>query len=148
VRAVTLIWPPPNRKIGTLDALALTGVLGLLVARFVPLARLPFWGCAMRETTGYPCPGCGLTRVAQGVSNLDVAAAWSANPLGTVVALAFVGAIGLSVLHLVFALPMPKLVLTQRERKTAGIAVVALVLVNYAWMLLAVAFPEAWVTVR
>jgi hypothetical protein len=148
VRAVTLIWPPPNRKIGTLDALALTGVLGLLVARFVPLARLPFWGCAMRETTGYPCPGCGLTRVAQGVAHLDLASAWSANPLGTVAALLFVAAIGLSLLHLAFALPMPKLVLTPRERTRVGVVGVAAVLVNYGWMLLTVAFPELWVTVR
>jgi len=65
---MTLDWTPRERRFLLLHALGLAGVMGLLVARFIPLARLPFWRCALREHTGWPCPGCGLTRAAEGLS--------------------------------------------------------------------------------
>ncbi len=131
-----LHWPPPNRTIGAVDALAITGLIGLLVARFVPVARLPFWGCAMREMTGWPCPGCGLTRVADHMSHFNVAGAWEANPLGTVAAGLFMGAIVLSFLHLAFRMPLPKVDLWPRDRTVIRIALIALAAVNYGWILI------------
>jgi hypothetical protein len=139
---VQLTWPRPNRSLGFVDALALTGLLGFLVARFIPVAKLPFWGCTLRSTTGWPCPGCGLTRVAEGIARGELLAAWEANPLATVAALGFVVAITLSALHLVFALPLPQLRLEAREASWARRAVVALVVVNYAWVVLRVRFPD------
>jgi len=118
------------------DALALTGLVGLLVARFVPLARLPFWGCTLREVTGVPCPGCGLTRVAINVSRFDLPAAWSANPLGTIVALLFVAAIVASLLHLLFKVPVPQVQLSSGERSGLRVLLVVAVLVNYGWVVL------------
>ena len=60
---VQVSWPPRNRSIGPLDVLGIVGLGGLLVARFIPVARLiPFWGCGFRRITGFPCPGCGLSR--------------------------------------------------------------------------------------
>jgi len=39
-----LSWPPKNRTVGPFDVLGLVGLGGLLVARFIPVARLiPFW---------------------------------------------------------------------------------------------------------
>ncbi len=137
-----LTWPGPNRTIGTVDALAIIGLVGLLVARFIPVARLPFWGCTLRETTGWPCLGCGLTRVADHMSHFNVAGAWEANPLGTVAAGLFMVAIVLSFLHLAFKLPLPKLELSPRDRTVIRAALVVLVLVNYGWVVLKAKFPE------
>jgi len=138
---VTVSWPKPNRAIGFIEALALTGLTGLLIARFVPVARLPFWGCALRQHTGWPCPGCGLTRVADRIAHFNVAGAWDANPLGTVVALLFVLAILLSALHLLFKMPLPNLVPSQREALGLRIAVAGSVLVNYGYIILKTKFP-------
>jgi len=132
---LTIVWPKPNRDVGFIDAVALTGLCGLLVARFVPVARLPFWGCALRQHTGWPCPGCGLTRAAEGVAHLHLAAAWAANPLGAVAALAFAAAIVVSVLHLALKMPLPHFVPTQREARAFRLALAAVVVVNYAYII-------------
>lgn len=137
-----LTWPAPNRRFGLIDALAVTGVVGLLVARFIPVARLPFWGCVLRERTGWPCFGCGLTRVADRMSHFNFAGAWEANPLGMVAAALFMGCIALSVVHLLFKVPLPQVTLTDREKTWARATVVTLVLVNYVWLVLKMRFPE------
>ena len=136
-----LVWPKANREIGFVDALALTGLCGLLVARFVPVARLPFWGCVLRQRTGWPCPGCGLTRAAEGVAHLHFAAAWAANPLGAVAAFAFAAAIVVSILHLGLKMPLPNLVPTQREARALRLALAAVVVINYAYVILKAKFP-------
>ena len=134
-------WPKPNREVGFVDALALTGLCGLLVARFLPVARLPFWGCALRQHTGWPCPGCGLTRAAEGVAHLHLAAAWAANPLGTVAALAFAAAIVVSLLHLALKMPLPHLVPTRREARALRYGLAVSVVINYAYLILKAKFP-------
>jgi len=138
---VRLTWPQPNREIGVVDALGITGLCGLLVARFVPIARLPFWGCVLREQFGWPCLGCGLTRVADRVSHFNFAGAWDANPLGTVAAELFVAALAATVVHLAFKVPLPELELTPREWWYVRIALGAVVLVNYAWVVVSYRYP-------
>jgi hypothetical protein len=139
---VRIEWPVANRRLGALDALAVTGLIGLLVARFVPVAQLPFWGCAFREMTGWPCPGCGLTRAAERISHLNFAGAWDANPLGTMAAVGFMAAIVLSALHLAFRVPLPSVRLTASER-TAGFVVLAVaVALNWSWVAVKTRFPE------
>ena len=60
-----LVIPERNRSFGPVDAMALIGVVGFSIARWIPIATLvPFWGCGIRKMTGVPCPGCGLTRAA------------------------------------------------------------------------------------
>lgn len=135
-------WPAPNRKFGFLDALALTGLTGLLVARFIPVAKLPFWGCALREMTGWPCLGCGLTRVADRMSHFNFVGAWEANPLGTFAAGLFMLAIVLSFLHLVFKLPLPRFELSEREKTGMRVGVVVLVVMNWGWLVLKYRFAE------
>jgi hypothetical protein len=106
--AVYLHFPPRNRSFGTVDAFAIIGLVGLSIARWVPIATLiPFWGCGFRKLTGVPCPGCGLTRVADRVAHLNVLGALKANPLGTVAALFFAACIVASVAHLAFAAASP-----------------------------------------
>jgi hypothetical protein len=124
------------------DALGAAGFVGFLVARFVPVARLPFWGCSFRKMTGWPCPGCGLTRVADRMSHFNFVGAWQANPLGAVAAGLFMLAIVASSLHLAFRLPMPEVDFTRRERATFRVAGVVALVVNYAYVIVATKFPE------
>ncbi len=112
--------------------------MGLLVARFVPVARLiPFWGCSFREMTGYPCPGCGLTRAADRFAHFHWLGAIKANPLGTVAAFFFAACVVASFVHLVFRVPIPEIVLDDREwrrmRWVVGLSAVA----NYAFVIVA-----------
>jgi hypothetical protein len=139
---VKVTLPKPNRTPGFTDALGLVGLVGLLIARYIPVAKLiPFWGCALRETTGWPCLGCGLTRVADRVAHFNFAGAWDANPLGTVAALFFALMVVVTVLHLVFAMPVPQLELSPTEWHRVRIGLAALVLLNYAWVVVKAKFP-------
>jgi hypothetical protein len=136
-----LHWPKPNRTFAFFDVLGLFGALGFLVARFVPVARLPFWGCALRHTTGWPCPSCGLTRVADRLAHGNFAGAWDANPLGTVAALLLAAVTLVSILHLAFKAPIPEVELSKREAFLLRAAIVLLVVVNYAYVIVKAKFP-------
>ncbi len=134
--------PPPNRTPGLVDYLGLAGLMGLLVARYIPVAKLlPFWGCVLRERTGWPCLGCGLTRVADRVAHFNISGAFAVNPLGTVAALLFALAAVVMVLHLVFKMPVPEVYLSPREWTYVKIALPLLILVNYAYVVVATRFP-------
>lgn len=133
-----LVLHPRNRSFGSLDAIALIGVVGFAIARWVPIARLiPFWGCGFRKVTGIPCPGCGLTRVADRFAHLNVIGALKANPLGTVAAALFAVAIVGSLAHLVFRARVPELVLDDREWKWVRWGALFLFVANYAWVVFA-----------
>ena len=136
--AVQLVIPARNRTFGALDAIALIGIIGFAIARWIPIARLiPFWGCGVRKMTGIPCPGCGLTRVADRFAHFNFVGALKANPLGTVAAALFVVAIIGSVLHLAFKVPVPELVMNDVEWKRARWAALFLFAANYAWVVFA-----------
>jgi hypothetical protein len=137
---VTLRWLPGTRRFDWLHALGLAGLLGLLAARFLPLERLPFLRCALREHTGWPCPGCGLTRVAVRVAHGDIAGALDANPLGTVAALGFAACTLLAALQLLFALPLPLVRLTDTQARRTRLAVFSALAVNYALVVVRVRF--------
>lgn len=135
--------PKPNRTPGTVDVLGLVGLAGLLVARYIPIAKIiPFWGCTLRETTGWPCLGCGLTRVADRVAHLNIAGAWDANPLGTVAALGFALMVVVAVLHMAFAMPVPRVELSPLEWHWLRLVLIVLVVVNYAWVVVKTRFPH------
>ena len=130
--------PARNRSFGPLDALALIGVVGFAIARWIPVARLiPFWGCGFRKMTGIPCPGCGLTRVADRFAHFNVLGALKANPLGTVAASLFAIAIVYSALHLIFRVPVPEFVLDQKEWRRVRWGMVAIFALNYVWVVFA-----------
>ncbi len=133
-----LVIPQRNRIFGPLDAIALIGVVGFAVARWIPIATIiPFWGCGFRKVTGIPCPGCGLTRVADRFAHLNVLGAFKANPLGTVAAALFAGAIVTSVIHLAFRVPVPELVLEEKEWARVRWASLFLFAANYAFVIFA-----------
>lgn len=136
-----LTWPAPNRNFGVLDALGIVGAVGLLVARFVPIARLPFWGCGLRERYGWPCLGCGLTRAADHVSHLRLDDAFAANPLGALCAVLFAGCAVLTVLHLGFGVPVPSIDVSRREAVALRALVAFALVANYAFVVLQTRFP-------
>lgn len=138
-----LTWPPPNRSAGMLDGLGLMGLVGLVIARFIPVARwVPFWGCSLRRATGWPCPGCGLTRAADRFAHGDFHGALDANPLGTVAAAVLAVLAVWTVLHLAFKVPTPDLTLTAREGRWARNAAILLALLNYAYVVVRTRHPE------
>jgi len=137
---VTLHWLPRTRRFDFLHALGLAGLLGLLAARFLPLQQLPFLRCALRAHTGWPCPGCGLTRVAVRVAHGDIAGALDANPLGTVAALCFAACTVLAALQLLFRLPIPVVQLSAPEARRVRLAVFSALAVNYAVVVVRVRF--------
>jgi hypothetical protein len=132
---MTLHWTPRERSFTLLHALGLAGVSGLLVARFVPVARLPFWHCVFREHTGWPCPGCGLTRAADGLAHLRFGFAFESNPLGALVGCLLTAAAVLGLVQWLFRLPLPLPRLSAGEARAGRAAVVAAVLANYAFVI-------------
>jgi len=136
-----LTWSARHRQFGFLDALGVTGLVGLLVARFIPVAKLPFWHCEFRRLTGLPCPGCGLTRVADRFAHGNLAGAFDANPLGTVLAFLFAAAACVAFVHLVFAAPMPQVSLSEREARTVRWAILWVAILNYSVMLARALYP-------
>ncbi|MBI3181792.1 MAG: DUF2752 domain-containing protein [Myxococcales bacterium] len=135
-----LRWPAPNRSFGFLDALGVTGAVAFLVARFVPVDRIPFWGCALRKATGWPCLGCGLTRAFQRLARGEVLGALDANPLGALCAAALFGISLLALLHLAFRLPVPELSLEPRQARRVRIGLGVALALNYAFVLLRTRF--------
>src|SRR3954468_6835304 len=131
-----IAWPQPNRKFGTLDAMGLVGLVGLLVARFIPIAKLiPFWGCAFRTLTGWPCPGCGLTRAADRFAHFNFFGAFKANPMGTVAAAVFALAVAWSLLHLAFKVPTPEVNLSEQDWTRLRNVAIAVFVLNYAFVI-------------
>lgn len=137
-----IVWTPAERELGSVDLLGLTGLVGLLVARFIPVARLlPFWGCIFRKVTGWPCLGCGLTRAADHAAHLHFARAWHANPLGTLGAIGFALLAVLTVVHLAFGVRVPVPELDERDWRWARVVLVLAVLVNYAYVVMQTRYP-------
>lgn len=114
------------------------GLFGFLVARYVPLATLiPFWGCGFRKLTGIPCPGCGLTRVAERLAHFQFWSAFTINPLGTIAGVCFAVAIIASIVQRAFGISLPELVLTDAEWRRVRWGAIFLFVVNYAWVITA-----------
>jgi hypothetical protein len=70
--------------------LGLLAAAGLVLTRFLDPERLGFTICMMKAATGLPCPTCGGTRALHHLAHLDLARAWSMNPLVTAGLLAVV----------------------------------------------------------
>jgi hypothetical protein len=139
---VKLSFTAPARGFGLLDALGVLGLVGLLVARFLPVARLPFWRCALRQLTGWPCPGCGLTRAADHLAHGRALAALEANPMGAVAGVLFALLALYALVHFVTPLPQPVLELTRRESFGVRVALLLLLVLNYAFVVVRTRFPH------
>jgi hypothetical protein len=89
---VIRVHRPARPTLGLPEIYGFIGLGLLITARFVPLARLPFWGCSMRKATGIPCLSCGMTRSFDWFMQGRLLDSLAINPLGF--ALALLSAIG------------------------------------------------------
>ena len=133
---MTLDWTPRERRFTVLHALGLSGVMGLLVARFVPVARLPFWHCVLPRAHRLALP---RMRPDPRRRRARPPRAWgppsSSNPLGALVGCLLAGAALLGLLQWVFRLSLPVPRLSFAEARAGRAAVVAAVLANYAFVI-------------
>lgn len=126
---------PPAVQLGLLwgaaavsaAALALLGprLLGKLLAALPP--------CPAKAIAGVPCPACGSGRASVALASFDLPAAFAANPLFTLGALAF-GAGGLVALALALSGRGVREPRTLPFAAKAGL--VLAVAANWAWLLL------------
>ncbi len=65
--------------------------------------------CTFRSLTGIPCPTCGTTRTALALLDLDLATAFSVNPLAAAVGIVFVVGGALALPWLLVSSRLPKL---------------------------------------
>ena len=132
---MVLTWTPRERRFGFLHALGVAGVSALLVARFVPVARLPFWHCVFREHTGWPCPACGLTRALDGLAHGRFGFAFASNPLGALGGCLLAAAALVAVVQYAFRLSLPMPVPSAREARVGRLGLLLAVLANYAFVI-------------
>jgi Protein of unknown function (DUF2752) len=127
---VILSWERTAR-FGHPEVFALIGLLSFLVARFVPVLGLPFL-CPLRGLAGIPCATCGMTHAFVHLAHGEAALAVAASPLGALLAAAAWAYAALDLARAALGAPLP--VPTPRALRAATAAGVALLLVNWAWL--------------
>jgi hypothetical protein len=89
--------------------------------------------CAMKRTTGVPCPGCRGTRAAFAMGQGDLLAALTFNPLATA---ALLGVAGWAVMRFGFGRRV-RINWGRRWRTALGVALTAAVLLNWVYVIYA-----------
>ena len=108
-------------------------VLGLALVRFMPDLVLRLAHCPLRDLTGLPCPTCGGTHATVALAHGRWAEAFKANPLVAGSLLLFCGWLAAGVVATVSPGLRRHLLLSDREKKTARILTVFLVLAAWIW---------------
>jgi len=128
-----VIWRPAtrdDRRVAALWAVC----AGLAVAlRPIWLAAVPFLpGCPWHRLTGIACPGCGTTRAALRLLDLDLSGSFAMNPLACAAAVCFLagGIAAPAWLALGGAVPEP----APGPKWGWGIAAAAGLGLNWAWL--------------
>jgi hypothetical protein len=123
----------PRGRLGIPEAFALVAAASFLAARFLPV--LAFHSeCPFRALTGLPCASCGMTHAFVALARGDAAAAWSASPLGALLAGgAWLYAV-LDLLRVATGLPWPRL--PEKAWRTMAVGIVCAAAINWGWMLL------------
>ena len=118
-------------RFGHAEVFAAIGLLSFLVARFLPVLSLPFV-CPLRGLAGIPCATCGMTHAFVHLAHGELSRALAASPLGVLLAAAAwtFAALDLARAALGAPLPVPSL----RATRAATALGVALLLANWAWL--------------
>ncbi len=85
IGGTTMEWTPVRKAL--LKTYGGIFTVGLLYYFFIQLTGLSI-PCYLYQFTGFLCPGCGLTRMANALIGLDIGKAFSYHPVG-VIALPF-----------------------------------------------------------
>lgn len=109
--------------------------ISAVILRPIWIAIAPHLGsCTFRNLTGIPCPSCGTTRTALALLNLELGSALAVNPLGALVAVAFILGGGLALIWVLFRGPIPTFDLSWSRWWTAS--VVGVILINWMYLIL------------
>jgi hypothetical protein len=76
------------------------------------------------------------------VAHFNFVGAWEANPLGTVAAFLFALLAVITVLHLVFGMPIPEVQLSPKEWGVLRVVMPMVIAVNYAYVVVKTRFPH------
>ena len=120
-----------TERLGHAEVFAAIGVLSFLAARFAPLLSLPFT-CPLRGIAGIPCATCGMTHAFVHLAHGEVARAVAASPLGALLAAAVWAYAAVDLVRAAVGAPLP--VPSARAARAVAVAGVALVIVNWAWL--------------
>ena len=69
----------PRRQLGLFWGLVAAALVAL--SPLAPRLAARLFPCPLKAWTGWPCPGCGTTRAALALADLDLAAAFAVSPL-------------------------------------------------------------------
>jgi hypothetical protein len=118
---------------GIPEAFALVAGISFLVARFVPVLAFHS-ACPFRALTGLPCASCGMTHAFVALAWGDAAGAWSASPLGALLAGgAWLYAV-LDLLRVAAGIPWPRL--PEKAWRAMAVGLVGAAAINWGWLLL------------
>lgn len=118
-------------------AVALVGAVAVASLLVLPLGSLAALvpSCRFHDLTGWPCATCGVTRGVVALGKGAWREALRCNPLLVSGLLGFLACSVVSAVLWVFRLPRPRVALASRgARLAAGLAVVAAVLLNWAYL--------------
>ena len=124
------IWRKTER-FGHPEVFAAIGALSFLVARFAPVLALPFT-CPLKGLAGIPCATCGMTHAFVHLAHGELGRALAASPLGALLAAAAWAYAVLDLARWAAGAPLP--VPSVRAVRVATAAGIALLLVNWAWL--------------
>lgn len=122
----------PEKAFGVLfGSLLLAACVAVLA---LPPAALP--RCVLYESTGIPCPSCGLTRAVRLLADGQFRSAFAAQPLGALAALALWVWVAYSWIVVVGRLPRVRLTIARREWRWIIAAAALAVIANwyYVWV--------------
>lgn len=105
------------------------------------IARLPFSGkeillpglCWFKTITGFPCPGCGLTRSFVAMGHMNPVGSFGYNPAGPVLFLLFMAQVPYRPIRMIFSRRHP-LIFSTADRIGNRALILAVVLMAVFWL--------------
>ena len=113
----------------------LLALFGLAASLFAPDKVLLLAHCPLRDLTGLPCPTCGGTHAAVALAHGRLAGAFTSSPLVTGGLLLFTFWLMAGLATTLVPAWRRELVLGAREKRTARVLAVLLVLLGWAWVI-------------
>ncbi len=114
----------------------LLALLGLVASRFATDQVLRLAHCPLRDLSGIPCPTCGGTHAAVALAHGRLAEAFTSSPLVAGGLILFSVWVAAGVIMTLVPAWRREMVLSDKEKRTARILAVLIVVSGWAWMIL------------